>query len=157
MLSFSDAFPAHVLATSDPKEVELLTHERWYHESRPLHYFLSVTYRPRSSLSAALGTCMSSCSVSLHASEWPRTDDSWLVSSPRYHIRSTLAVATHREAVLIHSSRPSAMPCRPSVRPPVRPSMAIHEVASLELERLLLRACHDVGVVAHAQYVHLVQ
>ena len=46
--------------------------------------------------------------------------------------------------------------------------MAIHEVASLELERLLPRAslelerllpsaCHDVGVVVHAQYVYLVQ
>ena len=47
MLSFTNASTALVPATADVGEVELLTHKRWYHGSRPLRYFLSVTFRPR--------------------------------------------------------------------------------------------------------------
>ena len=47
MLSFTNASTALVPATADEGEVELLTYKRWYHGSRPLRYFLSVTFRPR--------------------------------------------------------------------------------------------------------------
>ena len=47
MLSFPDALPALIPATADGGEVELLTYKRWYHGSRPLLYFLSVTFRLR--------------------------------------------------------------------------------------------------------------
>ena len=47
MLSFSNAFPALVPTTADARDVELLKYKRWNHESRLLHYFLSVTFRPR--------------------------------------------------------------------------------------------------------------
>ena len=47
MLSFSNASTALVPATADAGEVDLLTYKRWYHGSRLLRYFLSVTFRPR--------------------------------------------------------------------------------------------------------------
>ena len=47
MLSFPEGFPALIPATADEGEVELLTYKRWYHGSRPLHYFLTVTFQPR--------------------------------------------------------------------------------------------------------------
>ena len=49
------------------------------------------------------------------------------------------------------------MPCGPSVRPRMRPSMAMHEVTSLALERLLPRAYRRSGVHVHAHYDRLVQ
>ena len=150
MLSLPNASTALVPAAADAGEVELLSHKRCIMGHDRYVTFCTLHFDLGQALSAALGTCMSSWSVSLHASEWPRTDESWLVSSPRHHIRSTPAVDTHGEAVMVHSLRPSAMPCRPSVRPSVRPSMAIHKVASLALERLLPRACRDLAVLGHA-------
>ena len=39
----------------------------------------------------------------------------------------------------------------------MRPSMAMHEVTSLALERLLPRAYRRFGVYVHGKHVHLVQ
>ena len=108
-------------------------------------------------LSPTRGMCMSSCAASFHASVWPRTVDTWLKSSYRHHIRSTYNVGTVGEAVMIRGRRPSAMACEHSVRPLVRPSMAIHQTTSLALELLLLRAYRHVSVLPDAWHFFLVQ
>ena len=101
--------------------------------------------------------CMSSCAASFHASEWPITVDTWLDFSSRQHIRSIQTVGTVGEAVLARGVRPSAMAREHSVRPIVRPSMAIHQTTSLALQRLLLRASRLVSVLPDVWHILLVQ
>ena len=56
-------------------------------------------------LSAALGTCVSSCIASLHASELAIIAALWLVFSPSHHTHTALASAHGGMAALVHACR----------------------------------------------------